>query len=61
MTLRDVTACTGQAQHGRYQCEQAHNCQRHIAWLNVAVRDGLLTMGATQQEPCPYYVPVADK
>jgi hypothetical protein len=61
VTLRDVTACTGQAQHGRYQCPQSHHCERYTSWLEASVRDGLLTMGATQQEPCPYYVPVKAK
>jgi hypothetical protein len=52
----DVTACTGHPQHGGYQCPQAEQCQRHIAWLDAAIRDGLLTMSA-HPAPCPHHIP----
>lgn len=54
--MRDVSACTGYASQGRYECPRREQCQRHQSWLEAAVRDGLLTMGA-HQEPCPYHLP----
>ena len=58
--MKDVAACTGEAQAGAYICEIRQECARYAAWAEINMvgigNIRQIVMGSPQLEPCPYMV-----